>query len=282
MQPVSLTFVHGYDLREGIRYMRSLTDKPIGFNALIEKGSKKYLQRMADWIDIALEEDIRFFVTSLGKPDWVCEKVHAAGGFVYHDVTEMKWAQKGIEGGVDGLVCVNERAGGHAGFKSAQLMHDELNGLGLPLICAGGIGGRQDFVEAIKIGYAGVQMGTRFIATEECDSPEAYKQAIIRAREDDIVRTLRLTGVPISVIRSDKHREQNSWLMAKMLASKRLKHRARFLLNIRSLFRFKKMAKSNKPKHSHYWSAGKSVSGVDTIESATEIMRDFGAALERG
>ena len=66
MQPVSMTYVHGHDLREGIRLMRTLTDKPIGFNALIEKGSKKYFDKMSGWIDIALEEGIRFFVTSLG------------------------------------------------------------------------------------------------------------------------------------------------------------------------------------------------------------------------
>jgi nitronate monooxygenase len=71
LQPISLTYVHGHEYREGIRLMRSLTDQPIGMNALIEKSSKKYHQRMTEWIDIALEEGIRFFVTSLGKPDWV-------------------------------------------------------------------------------------------------------------------------------------------------------------------------------------------------------------------
>ena len=65
LQPVSLTFVHGYDLREGIKHIRSLTDKPIGFNALIEKGSKKYIDRMSKWIDIALEEDIFVFLLLL-------------------------------------------------------------------------------------------------------------------------------------------------------------------------------------------------------------------------
>ena len=82
IQPVSLTYVHSWDLREGIQYIKTLTDKTIGFNALIEKGSKKYLDRMSVWIDIALEEGIRFFVTSLGKPDWVCERVHQVGGVV--------------------------------------------------------------------------------------------------------------------------------------------------------------------------------------------------------
>ena len=80
IQPVSLTMVHGYDepdlnqgLINGIRYIKSMTNSPLGFNALIEKGNDKYLKRMSEWIDIALDEDIRFFVTSLGKPDWVCE-----------------------------------------------------------------------------------------------------------------------------------------------------------------------------------------------------------------
>ena len=74
MQPISLTYVHGHEFRQGIRLMRDITDKPIGMNALIEKSSTKYQQRMSEWIDIALEEGIRFFVTSLGKPDWVCRR----------------------------------------------------------------------------------------------------------------------------------------------------------------------------------------------------------------
>ncbi len=90
LQPISLTYVHGHDYRDGIRLMRKLTDKPIGMNALIEKSSRKYQQRMEEWVEIALEEGIRFFVTSLGKPDWVARRVHAAGGLVYHDVTEIE------------------------------------------------------------------------------------------------------------------------------------------------------------------------------------------------
>ena len=80
---------------------------------------------MSEWIDIALEEGIRFFVTSLGKPDWVCEKVHAYGGVVYHDVTNRKWAEKGKECGVDELICVNDRAGGHLGPMSMEEMYAE-------------------------------------------------------------------------------------------------------------------------------------------------------------
>ena len=115
VQPVSLTYVHGYDFREGLRHMRRLTDKPLGMNALIEKASKKYHERMTEWIDIALEEGVRFFVTSLGKPRWVVDRVEPHGGVVYHDVTERKWALKGLESGVHGLIAVNRRGGGACG-----------------------------------------------------------------------------------------------------------------------------------------------------------------------
>ena len=110
VQPISLTYVHGHDFRAGLRLIKAITKKPIGFNALIEGNNRLYMERMRQWIEIALDEGVRFFLTSLGNPRWVCDRVHAAGGVVYHDVTEKKWAQKGIDGGVDGLVAVNSRA----------------------------------------------------------------------------------------------------------------------------------------------------------------------------
>jgi nitronate monooxygenase len=196
VQPVSMTYVHRHDYREGLRLIRRLTDRPIGMNALIEKSSKTYLDRMLTWVDISLEEGVRFFITSLGNPRWVVDRVAAAGGKVYHDVTERKWAQKAVDGGVHGLICVNNRAGGHAGTKSSQQLVEECGDLGLPLVCAGGIGEASDFVAALAMGYAGVQMGTRFIATTECSSREDYKRAIVDADEEDIVLTERITGVP--------------------------------------------------------------------------------------
>lgn len=80
VQPISLTYVHGHDFRAGLKLIRSLTSKPIGMNALIEQSSQAYHQRMQRWIDIALEEGIRFFVTSLGKPRWVVDRVSQVGG----------------------------------------------------------------------------------------------------------------------------------------------------------------------------------------------------------
>ena len=282
IQPASLTYVHDWDFREGVRYIRSLTDKPIGFNALIEKGSKKYFDRMSQWIDIALEEGIRFFVTSLGKPDWVCERVHAKGGVVYHDVTNRRHALKGIECGIDGLICVNNRAGGHLGDKSAAELYDELSDLGIPLICAGGVGSEKELAEVLAIGYDGVQMGTRFIATTECTSPQDYKDAIVEAKEDDIVWTNRLTGVPISVIRSKHFKQNNSWLMRRLLTG-RFRHTARLFLNIISFSKLRSLSRKkggSAAKKKQYFSAGKSVETVDNIESATVIMRRLGESLD--
>ena len=75
VQPLSMIYVYGHDLRAGLRTIRGLTDKPIGMNVLIERSSKLYLDRMRGWVDVALEEGVRFFVTSLGNPRWVVERV---------------------------------------------------------------------------------------------------------------------------------------------------------------------------------------------------------------
>ena len=284
IQPVSLTVVHGFDkpdlnqgLIEGIRHIRSLTDKPIGFNALIEKGNEKYLRRMSEWIEIALDEGIRFFVTSLGKPDWVCEMVHARGGFVYHDVTTRYHAEKGVDCGVDGLICVNNRAGGHLGTDSMEKMYKHLEDLGLPLVCAGGIGSEAEFQDAMGMGYDGVQMGTRFIASSECSMPDGYKEAIVRSGEDDIDWTTKLTGIPVSVIKTPGYSRENNWLIRKLLSG-RFKHRTRWLMNTISFRRWSKMTK--KAQSSDIWSAGKSVETIRSVESATTVMRSLGESME--
>ena len=284
MQPVSLTYAHGWDLRKGIKYIKSMTNKPFGFNALIEKSNKIHIERMSVWIDIALEEGIRFFVTSLGKPDWVCEKVHAVGGVVYHDVTTRHWAKKGKDSGVDGLICVNNRAGGHLGDQSKEQMFEELNDMNLPLICAGGVGGEDELNDALRLGYDGVQMGTRFIATDECNTSDNYKRAIIEANEEDISWTKRISGVPISVIKTKNFRQENSWLVRKLLSGK-FKHLARTFINSISYWRLKSIKQSDEkngsPKSTELYSAGKSVGAIDNTVSATVIMIELGESINR-
>jgi nitronate monooxygenase len=280
IQPISLTYVYGYDYRAGIRKIRELTGKPIGFNALIEQSSKTYHQKMIRWVDIALEEGVRFFITSLGNPKWVCDRVHQVGGVVYHDVTERKWAQKGIDGGVDGLIAVNARAGGHTGKSSPKALFEELASFGVPLVSAGGVGTAQEFVEQLHLGYAGVQLGTRFIATPECQTSAAYKDAIVKATEADITLTERLTGVPVSVIANAYIRSLGTtagpfarW----MLKGRKTKHWMRTFYALNSLRKLKSgMQKENGAEE--YWQAGKSVAGIHEIRPAGEIVREFDEA----
>ena len=230
-----------------------------------------------------LEEGCRFFITSLGNPKWVVDAVKPVGGIVYHDVTARKWADKALESGAKGLICVNNRAGGHAGTESPEQLFQEMHALGVPLVCAGGIGDENDFVRVMKMGYTAVQIGTRFIATTECSEKPDYKQAIVNATENDIVLTERVTGVPLSVIRTPyvesvgtkigpisrflfKHRLTKPWMrMWYTLTSARL------------LKRVTLHGGSSKD----YWQAGKSADHVHAIEPVATIINRFVKAAQQ-
>jgi nitronate monooxygenase len=281
VQPVSLTYVFGHDYREGLRFIRRTTDCPIGVNALIERSSKRYHERVVRWVEIALEEGVRFFVTSLGNPAWVVEKVHAVGGFVYHDVTERKWAEKAVAGGVDGLIAVNSVAGGHAGPLPPDRLLDELAPFDLPKICAGGVGDAPTFRRMIELGYDGVQIGTRFIASTECQASAEYKQAIVDAGPEDIVLTERLTGVPVAVIQNEFVRNLGTRagpLARYLLRGARTKRWVRTWYALSSLRRLKKSALSARGA-TEYWQAGKSVGGIHDVRPVAQIMAELEAAL---
>ena len=289
VQPISLTYVWGHGFREGLRYIRTLTDRPIGMNALIEASSHAYRRRMERWVDVALEEGIRFFITSLGNPRWVVERAVAAGGVVYHDVTERRWALKALDAGVHGLIAVNQNAGGHAGTRAPGPLLEELADLGRPVVCAGGVGEPGQFVDALGLGYAGVQIGTRLIASAECHASDAYKQAIVDAGSDDIVLTERITGVPLAVIDTPYVRRvglRAGPLARWTLRGRRRKHWMRMLYAIRSLVRLRQAmlagedarAKRGQGGAADYWQAGRSVAGIHTVLPVGEIMRSFDAA----
>jgi nitronate monooxygenase len=280
VQPISLMYVYKTDLREGLKKIRQLTPNPYGFNVLTESSSKVYLERMRKWVDIALEEGCRFFITALGNPKWIVDRVKPLGGVVYHDVTERKWALKALGAGVDGFICVNNRAGGHAGTRDPRALFDELHDLGKPLICAGGIGDGPGFVDAMRIGYAGVQMGTRFIATRECGAHDDYKRAILAAEAKDIVLTEKLTGVPVAVIRTafiDKIGIKAGPVARFLLRHRKLKHYMRLWYSLNSFRQLKKASLSGL-SYKDYWQAGKSVDAIEAIEPAGEIARRLGEA----
>lgn len=277
IQPLSLEFVHGYPFHEGLERIGSLTSRPVGLNVVVERSSRKYEERMRQYVDASLEWGIRFFVTSLGNPSWVVEKAHEAGGLVYHDVTERRWAEKAVDNGVDGLIAVNNRAGGHAGSKSPEELFADLVDLGLPLVCAGGIGDESAFVKALSLGFDAVQMGTRFIATTECNASDDYKAAIIRAKAEDIVLTERLTGVPVAVIRTpyiEKSGTRTGPLARRMLRGRRTKHWMRMIYSLPSLWKLKRSS-YRAFSYRDYLQAGQSAEGVEKVEPVADIMRRF-------
>ena len=282
VQPISLTYVHGHDFREGLRFIRSLTSKPIGMNALIEQSSSSYHDRMEKWLGIALEEGVRFFITSLGNPRWVVDLVSPHGGVVYHDVTEAKWAEKAVAGGVHGLIAVNNRAGGHAGGRDAAALLAELAPFKLPVVAAGGVGDERQFRSMLDLGYAAVQCGTRFIATTECTASLPYKQAILNADADDIVLSERITGVPVAIIRTPyvvRMGLRAGPIARALLRGRRTKHWMRTAYALKALWQLKRSS-LDATGSTEYWQAGKSVQGITKLESAGAVVRRFEAALE--
>ncbi len=283
IQPISLTYVHGRDFRAGVQeIVRLANGAPVGLNALVEASSKTYHERMVRWVEIALEEGVRFFVTSLGNPRWVVDRVASAGGIVYHDITERKWALKGRDGGVHGLIGVNDRAGGHTGRLSAHALLDAVGDLGLPVVAAGGAGSAEPFADLLGMGYDGVQVGTRLIATHECTADARYKQAIVQAGEEDIALTERLTGVPVAVLRTpyvDKLGTTVGPMARAMFRGRRTKHWIRTFYALRSLRKLKKSSEHG--GEADYWQAGRSVATITAITSVADVVASCEAAWKR-
>lgn len=277
VQPISLTFVHKHGFRDGLRYIRTMTKKPIGLNLLIEKSSQKYLEKNKEWLEIALEEGVTFFITALGNPNWVVRRLEGSKATVFHDVTDRNWASKAVDAGVHGLICVNNRAGGHAGEQSPEQLYRDLKAFKLPLVCAGGIGDAKHFRAALDLGYQGVQLGTRFIASKECTAHDDYKQAILQAQESDIILTRKITGVPVSVINTAYMRARGSevnWFSRFLLDNNQTKHFVRTFFTLRSLWQLKQsLGKGSSYKE--FYQAGKSVAGIHDIRPAAAIIKDL-------
>jgi nitronate monooxygenase len=283
VQPLAMEFVHRRPLRDGLRFIRSCTASPIGMNALIEGSSSRYRARMEQWLDIALEEGVRFFITSLGNPRWVVDRVAPHGGIVYHDATEARWAAKGLEAGVQGLIAVNRLAGGHAGGRDPAALLEELRGFGVPIVAAGGVGDAERFRAMLDLGYDGVQCGTRFIATTECTAAEPYKAAIVAAGADDIVLSERITGVPVAVIRTpwvERIGVRAGSVARWLLRGRRTRHWMRTLYAVRAMWLLRRASYDAAGK-GEYWQAGRSVEGIRGVEPVAAIVGRFREAIHR-
>ena len=152
--------------------------------------------RSNDDIELILKHKPPIVITSLGNPKDVVKKVHEYGGLVYSDVINLYHSKKAISAGVDGLILVCNGAGGHTGDLSPFAFVAEVRSIFDGTIIVGGSISSGDSVLAIQaLGADMAYMGTRFIATEESDATEEYKQMILNASASDIIKSNKITGV---------------------------------------------------------------------------------------
>lgn len=276
VQPVALTSLYGHDFREGLQLIKKLTDKPFGVNFTIFGGAnQKYHEQMKEWMEISIEEGVKFFLTSLGKPTAIVKIAKQHGIKVYHDVPNKKVALAMRDIGVDGINCINWRGGGQTGIQSAEKFMEELHDIGIPLICAGGIGNAKDLQKALDMGYAGAQLGTRFLATHECKVTDAYKQAIVNSTEKDIVWTNKIAGNNSSMIKTNdimKGGLRTGPIISYMLTKRKLKKYARMYLMNRGLKRYNRAAFDDSVQ---FWQAGKGVGNITEVKSVKEVVEEF-------
>lgn len=171
-------------IKDEIRKMRELTDKPFGVNIA------QAFVRDPGIVRFVIDQGIRFVTTSAGDPAKYCAELKAAGLTVFHVVPTLKGALKAVEAGVDGLIVEGGEGGG---FKNPQpvasmvllpLVREKVN---VPIIAAGGIVDGRTMAAAFALGAEGIQMGTRMVSSVESPVHANWKQAIIAAAETDTV-----------------------------------------------------------------------------------------------
>ena len=157
--------------------------------------SKMYA-RSNDDLDLILRYKPPIVITSLGNPKEVVEKVHEYGGLVFSDVINLYHSKKAISVGVDGLILVCNGAGGHTGDLSPFAFVPEVKEIFDGIIIVGGSISSGESILAIQaLGADMAYMGTRFIATQESDATDEYKEMILNATATEIVKSNKITGV---------------------------------------------------------------------------------------
>ncbi|MFA4909541.1 MAG: nitronate monooxygenase [Desulfobacteria bacterium] len=185
-------------LRKQIRNARELTDNPIGINIPV------YRPNAFEALEIAIEEGIKTITTSAGDAGKLIKRIKEAGIKVLHMAPTVEMARKAEDAGVDAVIAVGTEAGGHVGrdeVSTLTLIPQVVDAVKIPVVAAGGIGDARGWVAVHALGAEGIQMGTRFLATEECPVPEVYKQAILAARDNSTMIAAR-KGFPLRALKN--------------------------------------------------------------------------------
>lgn len=255
--------------REGIRSIKSQIDGPFGINLIVNQSNVHYKKQL----DILCEEKVAFVITSLGNPAETIERCHQNGIKVFCDVTDLKFAKKVESLGCDAIIAVNKEAGGHAGDISYRTLIPQLvANCNVPIISAGGVGTGEEIRRMEELGAAGVSMGSLFIATDEADVTNEYKQACVDYGANDIVRTTKLSGTPCTVINTpyvQKIGTKQSWLERTLNKNKKLKKYVKMLVFVKGMKSLEKAAFSTTYKT--VFCAGPSIEHIKEIQPMKDI-----------
>lgn len=190
-------------LRENIQKCKTATSKPFGVNVpLLYPDIDKH-------IAVIIEEGVKIVFTSAGNPKTWTEVLHKAGITVVHVVSNVKFARKCEEAGVDAIVAEGFEAGGHNGREETTtlcLIPAVRDAVQLPLIAAGGIGNGRQMLAAMALGAEAVQVGSRFVASVESSAHPNFKQSVINTNEGDTALTLKQL-TPVRLIKNKFYNE---------------------------------------------------------------------------
>ncbi len=175
-------------LREHILKCKAATDKPFGVNVPM------LYPNIEEIISIIIEEKVPIVFTSAGNPKTHTARLKAEGIIVVHVVSSVKFALKAQDAGVDAVVAEGFEAGGHNGrdetttFTLIPMVKEQIT---IPLIAAGGIATGRGMLAAMVLGADAVQVGSRFVASDESSAHAAFKNEVVKAKEGDTVLTLK-------------------------------------------------------------------------------------------
>ena len=189
-------------VREQIREAKKLTDKPFGINIMM---ISPYADEVAK---VAVEEGVAVVTTGAGSPEKYVKMWKEAGIKVIPVVASVAMAKRMQRCGTDALVAEGTEAGGHIGENTTMVLVPQVvDAVEIPVIAAGGIADGRGIAAAFMLGAEGVQIGTRFVVTEEAQVHENYKECILKARDIDSRVTGRSTGHPVRALRNKMTKE---------------------------------------------------------------------------
>ena len=190
-------------LREHIRKCKAATNKPFGVNVPL------LYPEIEKLMEVIVEEGVKIVFTSAGNPKTWTPFLKEKGIKVVHVVSNVKFALKCVEAGVDAIVAEGFEAGGHNGREETTtmvLIPMVKKAITIPLIAAGGIAGGRQMLAAMALGADGVQIGSRFVASKESSGHDFFKNAVVKTNEGDTQLTLKQV-VPVRLIKNKFFKE---------------------------------------------------------------------------